>query len=162
MGQVKRSVMIDAPKEAVFGLITDTTRFGDWVFGFAGLDEGPDRLAAGSSFRWTMKGHGLTLKPRSTVTSFAAPDSYREEVRIPGLLRGTLTKTVTQQKRRSQLSWVLDYRIVGGPLGVAVDWLLAHRVAQRAVQRSLEHAKATLEKGQEPSRGGYRRQTAVR
>ena len=41
MGQVKRSVMIDAPVEEVFALMTDTERFGDWVFGFTELTEGP-------------------------------------------------------------------------------------------------------------------------
>jgi uncharacterized membrane protein len=163
MGQVKRSVVIDAPVDEVFGLITDTRRFGDWVFGFVGLEEGPDRLQEGSTFRWKMKGHGLTLKPRSQITSFDAPGSYKEEIRIPGILRATLTKRVTQQKRRTQMSWVLDYRVVGGPLGVAADWLVAHRVAERAVQRSLERAKQVLEKsGQTARSGGYRRQPAVR
>lgn len=163
MGQIKRSVMIDAPIGEVFGLLTDTQRFGDWVFGFAGLLEGPDRLAEGSAFRWKMKGHGLTLKPRSRVVSLAEPERYEEEIRIPGLLRATLTSTVTQQKRRTQLSWVLDYRVAGGPLGVAADWLLAHRVAERAVHRSMEGAKRVLEQANQPARsGGYRRQRAVR
>jgi uncharacterized membrane protein len=162
MGQVKRSVVIDAPVEEVFALMTDTERFGDWVFGFTELTEGPSKLTADASFSWKMKGHGLTLKPRSHIVSFDAPQSYEEEIRIPGILRGTLTKTVIQQKRRAQLSWVLDYRIVGGPLGVAGDWLVAHRVAERAVQRSLDKARQVLETKKQPARGGYRRQTAVR
>ena len=163
MGQIKRSVMIDAPIDEVFALITDTQRFGDWVFGFAGLEEGPNTLGEDATFRWKMKGHGMTLKPRSQITSFNPPDGYTEEIRIPGLLRATLTKTLTQQKRRTQMAWVLDYRVVGGPFGVAADWLVAHRVAARAVQRSLEQAKRVLEKTNQPARsGGYRRQTAVR
>jgi uncharacterized protein YndB with AHSA1/START domain len=162
MGQIKRSVMIDSPVEEVFRLMTDTTRFGDWVFGFSELTEGPSTIDANTSFRWKMKGHGLTLKPRSKIVSFDAPQRYEEEIRIPGILRGTLTKTVTQQKRRTQLSWVLDYRVVGGPLGVAADWLVAHRVAERAVQRSLEKARHLLETKRQPARGGYRRQPAVR
>jgi uncharacterized protein YndB with AHSA1/START domain len=162
MGQIKRSVMIDAPVEEVFKLMTDTKRFGDWVFGFTELTEGPSTLAANASFRWKMKGHGLTLKPRSTIVNFDAPQGYEEEIRIPGILRGTLTKTITQQKRRTQLSWVLDYRVVGGPLGVAADWLVANRVAERAVQRSLDKARQVLETTKQPARGGYRRQPAVR
>lgn len=163
MGQVKKSVTIDAPVEDVFALMADTTRFGEWVFGFAGLDDGPDKLADGATFRWRMKGHGMTLKPRSEVTEFAAPDGYEEEIRIPGLVRATLSKQVIAQKRRTQLSWALDYRVIGGPLGVAIDWAVAHRVAERAVQRSLERAKTLLETPKERAkRGGYRRQTAVR
>ena len=165
MGHIQRSVVINAPVEEVFDLLTDTTRYGDWVFGFAGLDEGPARLAEGDRFRWRMKGHGLTLKPRSTVTALEAPHRYQEEIRIPGLLRATLTKRVVSQKRRTQLSWTLNYRVAGGPLGVAADWLMAHRVATRAVEYSLRGAKRVLET---PKRapavkpGGYRRQTAVR
>jgi uncharacterized protein YndB with AHSA1/START domain len=164
MGQVKRSVVIDASVEEVFGLMTDTKRFGEWVFGFAGLDDGPDRLSDGATFRWRMKGHGLTLKPRCEVIEFDAPAGYEEEIRIPGMVRATLSKRVVAQKRRTQLSWLLDYRVIGGPLGVAIDWLVAHRVAERAVQRSLEGAKRVLEapKQAATARGGYRRQTAVR
>ena len=162
MGQVKRSVVIEASVDEVFGLMTDTRRFKDWAFGFTKLDEGPDELGADSTFRWTMKGHGLTLRPRSRITSFSAPETYQEELRIPGILRATLTKVVVQQKRRTQLSWVVNYRVIGGPLGVAVDWMLAHRVVDRAVLRSLEGAKRVLETTRQPARGGYRRQRAVR
>lgn len=162
MGQIRRTVMIDAPVEEVFALMTDTERFGDWVFGFTELTEGPRTLAANSSFSWKMKGHGLTLKPHSRIVNFDAPQSYEEEIRIPGILRATLTKTVIQQKRRTQLSWSLDYRIIGGPLGVVGDWLVAHRVAERAVQRSMDKAREVLETTKQPARGGYRRQTAVR
>jgi len=47
---------------------------------------------------------------------------------------------------------------------VVIDWLIAHRVAERAVQNSLDGAKRVLETRKQPAttRGGYRRQTAVR
>ena len=164
MGLVQRSVMIDAPVDKVFGLMTDTTRFGEWVFGFAGLDEGPTKLTQDTKFRWRMRGHGLTLKPRSTVTIFDAPGGYEEEIRIPGILRARLEKKVMAEKRRTRLSWSLEYRLIGGPLGAALDWALARRVAERAVQHSLNRAKKVLEAQKQPTatRGGYRRQTAVR
>ncbi len=164
MGLVQRSVVIDAEMEQVFGLMTDTTRFGEWVFGFAGLDEGPSTLSEGTTFRWRMKGHGLTLKPRSTVAALDAPTGYDEEIRIPGILRGQLSKRIVAERRRTRLVWSFEYRLVGGPLGAAADWAIARRVAARAVQRSLEGAKKTLEAQKAPARkGGYRqRQTAVR
>ena len=165
MGHIQRSVVINAPAEGVFALMTDTGRYGEWVFGFAGLDEGPATLAQGDTFRWRMKGHGLTLRPRSTVIACEAPHRYQEEIRIPGLMRATLTKTVVPQKRRTQLSWTLNYRVAGGPFGVALDWLMAHRVAGRAVEYSLQGAKRVLEasgKASAVGQGGYRRQTAVR
>lgn len=164
MGQIRRSVVIEAPADEVFGLMTDTRRFGDWIFGFVGLDDGPEKLSDGATFRWRMKGHGLTLKPRCEIVEFDAPSGYEEEIRIAGVVRGTLSARVVPQKRRTLLSCAFDYRVVGGPLGVAIDWLVAHRVAERAVQRSLEGAKRVLEtpKATATQRGGYRRQTAVR
>ncbi len=165
MGQVQRSVVINAPAEEVFDLMTDTTRYGEWVFGFAGLDTGPAKLSDGDRFRWRMKGHGLTLRPRSTVAALEPPHGYQEEIRLPGILRATLIKQVVPQKRRTQLSWTLNYRMVGGPLGVVADWLMAHRVATRAVEYSLRGAKRVLETPKrvpEVRQGGYRRQTAVR
>lgn len=163
MGHVQRSVVINAPAEEVFNLLVDTTRYEQWVFGFAGLDEGPAKLAQGDTFRWRMKGHGLTLKQRSTVTDLEPPRRYQEELR--GVVRATLTKTVVPQKRRTQLSWTFNYRVPGGPLGVALDWLLVQRVARRMVEYSLRDAKRVLEgtkKAATAPRGGYRRQTAVR
>lgn len=164
MGLVQRSVVIDAPTDKVFALMTDTARFGEWVFGFAGLDEGPEQLSEGTMFRWRLKGHGLTLKPRSTVTTFDEPSGYDEEIRIPGILRAQLSKRIIAEKRRTRLVWSLEYRLVGGPLGAAADWVLAHRVFTRIVQRSLEGAKKTLEAAKQatPKSSYKRRQTAVR
>lgn len=165
MGHIQRSVVIAAPAEEVFDLITDTGRYGEWVFGFAGLDAGPAKLREGDTFRWRMQGHGLTLKPRSKVLLCEPPQRYQEEIHIPGLVRATLTKTVVRQKRRTQLNWTLNYRVLGGPLGVVGDWLVAHRVAGRAVEHSLQGAKRVLErraKATTARQGTYRRQTAAR
>ncbi len=164
MGLVQHSVVIEAPVEEVFALMTDTSRFGEWAFGFAGLEEGPTQLTQDAKFRWKMKGHGMTLKPRSTVVTFDDPTGYEEEIRIPGIMRGRLSKKIVAEKRRTRLSWSLEYRLIGGPLGAAADWALARRVAERAVQRSLAGAKRVLEakKQNATARGGYRRQTAVR
>ena len=165
MTVVQRSVVISAQPDDVFALLTDTTRFGEWVFGFAGLIEGPETIGADTTFRWRMKGHGLTLKPRDAIVAFDAPHSYTEEVRVPGLVRGTLTKTVVPQKRRTQLVWRLEYRVIGGPVGLVADKVLAGRVVRRAVEHCLAGAKRVLETPKQavPStRGGYRRQTAVR
>jgi len=162
MGHVQRSVVVNAPPEEVFGLQVDTDRYGEWVDHFAGLDGEPAALAEGDSFRWRMKLWKLAFRLRSTVAALDPPHRYQEEIR--GLVRGALTKTVSPQKRRTQLSWTLNYRVPGGPFGVAVDWLIAHRLADRAVLHSLQGAKRVLEAPKKPAtqRGGYRRQTAVR
>lgn len=165
MGHVQRSVVINAPAEEVFALMADTRRFDRWVYGFKGLDEGPETLSKGASFRWRVRCYGLTCKVASTVTRFDPPDGYAEEIRVSGLLRATMTKTIVRQKRRTQLSWSLTYRVVGGPLGVVADWLLGHRFANRAVTASLRGAKQLLEtpKKAAPARqGSPRRQTAAR
>jgi uncharacterized protein YndB with AHSA1/START domain len=165
MAVVQRSVVISAQPADVFALMTDTTRFEEWVFGFAGLLEGPETIGADAAYRWRMKGHRLTIRPRSKIIAFDAPRTYTEEVRIPGLVRGTLTKTAVQQKRRTQLVWRLEYRVIGGPAGIVVDKLLAGRVVRRAVEYSLNGAKRVLETPKQAARstrGGYRRQTAIR
>jgi hypothetical protein len=164
MGHIQRSVVINASAEDVFALMTDTGRYGEWVYHFAGLDEGPETLAEGDTFRWRVRLARLTLKPRSTVEQLDPPGLYIEEIRVGRLVRATLTKTVVRQKRRSQLGWTLNYRVIGGPLGVAADWLIGHRLADRAVRESLQGAKRVLEtpKKAAPRPGARRRQTAVR
>lgn len=165
MGRVQRSVVINAPAEEVFALMADSRRFDRWVYGFKGLDEGPETLSKGESFRWRVRCYGVTCKAASTVTRFDPPNSYTEEIRVRGLLRATLTKTIVRQKRRTQLSWSLNYRIVGGPAGVAADWLLGQRFANRAVTESLREAKELLETPKKTAparRGNPRRQAAAR
>jgi uncharacterized membrane protein len=165
MGHIQRTVVINAPAEDVFALMADTGRYGEWVYHFAGLDEGPEILAEGDTFRWRVRLARLTLRPRSTVAQFDPPGLYIEEIRVGRLVRATLTKTVVRQKRRSQLGWTLNYRVIGGPLGVAADWLIGHRLAERAVRESLQGAKRVLEtprKAAATRPGARRRQTAVR
>ncbi len=164
MGFIEHGVMIDASVEKVFGLLCDTTRFDRWVFGYAGLLEGPEKLTENAQFRWRMKGHGLTLKPRSKIIEFTAPTGYTEEIRIPGIVRGQMKKMVIAEKRRTRLKWSFEYRLIGGPIGTAIDWAIAHRVIERAIYQSLQQAKATLEAEKRPAnaQGIYRRQTAVR
>lgn len=165
MGHIQRSVVINAPAEDVFALMADTGRYGEWVYNFAGLDEEPKTLAKDETFHWRVHYSRLTVKPRSKVVQFDAPDRYEEEIRIGKLIRGTLTKTVVRQKRRSQLNWTLNYQVLGGPFGVVLDWLLGQRFAERAVERSLQEAKRLLEEPKKAATtrsGGYRRKTAVR
>ena len=163
MGHVQRSVVINAPAEEVFALLTDTGRYGEWVPGWAGLDEGPATVGEGDSLRWRLYGHRLTFTFRSTITEVEAPRRLREEIRSR-LVRATLTKTVVPQKRRTQLSWTFNYRVPGGPFGVVADWMMGHRVAERLIERSLRNAKQVLEstKRAPAAPRGYQRQTAGR
>lgn len=162
-GHIQRSVLINAPVEEVYKLLVTPGRYGEWVAGFAGLDEGPgEQLAQGTTLRWRMRQlPGLTRKRRGTVSLVEPP--HRCRIELQGFGRPTLTQTVSAQKRRTQLSWTLNYRVPGGPLGKALDWLLLRRRANHLVEQSLRGAKTLLEAAkQEPARGGYRRQTAVR
>ena len=163
MGHVQRSVVINAPAEEVFRLMTEASRYGEWVPGWAGLDEGPATVSEGDTLRWRLYGHRLTFRFRSTIAEVDPPRRLREEIRSR-IVRGTVTKTVVQQKRRAQLSWTFNYRVPGGPFGVVVDWVIAHRVASRLVERSLSNAKQVLEtpKKATTTARSYRRQTAVR
>jgi uncharacterized protein YndB with AHSA1/START domain len=162
MGHIQRSVVINAAPEEVFALLADTGRFGEWVAGFVRLDEGPATLTEDATFRWRMRVLKIPVRVRDTVTEFEPPRQYTEEIRA--IIRATLTKTVVPQKRRTQLSWTLDYRLPGGPLGRPLDWLLVHRLAGRAVEQSLQGAKRVLEAQKKPaaSRRRRKRQTAVR
>lgn len=161
MGHIQRSVVINTAPGEVFDLLADTGRFGEWVAGFAGLDEGPARLAQGATFRWRLRVLKIPIRVRDTVIAFDPPRQYEEEIRA--IVRATLTKTVVPQKRRTQLSWTLDYRVPGGPLGRPLDWLLVRRLADRAVEQSLHGAKRVLEAQKKPAAPRRRRrQTAVR
>lgn len=162
MGQIQRSVVIQATPEEVFALLTDTGRFGEWVAGYGGLVSGPERAGLDDSYSWRFRIWKLAFKERSTIVELDPPRELTEELR--GLVRGTLTKTVVPQKRRTQLRWDFHYRLPGGPLGGALDWLLARRVARRAIEASLQGAKQVLEapKQAAAAQRGRRRQPAVR
>lgn len=158
---LERSVVIHATPDQVYELLIDTSRYGDWVAGYGGLVDGPERVTAGSVYSWRFRRWRLRLRPRCTVTEIET--ARRIEERVAGLVRGTLVKTLVPQKRRTELHWELDYRLPAGPLGKAVDILIARRVARWAVEESLRGAKRVLEAPRKTAaRDRARRRSAAR
>lgn len=153
MGHIQRSVVIHAPPREVYELLLDTSRFEEWVAGFAGLIDGPERVTDGSTYTWRFNRWRLRLRPRSTIT--ALEPEQRIEERVGGVIRGTLVKSLRPQKRRTELHWEFDYRLPAGPVGNLADWLVARRIARRAMEDSLRGAKRVLE-AQRKGGGGDR------
>lgn len=161
MAFLERSVVIHAPPDQVYELLLDTSRYGEWVAGYGGLIDGPDRVDAGVVYTWRFRRWRLRLRPRCTVTGLEP--ARRIEEQVAGLVRGHLVKTLVPQKRRTELHWEFDYRLPAGPLGSAVDFLIARRVARWAMEESLRGAKRVLEAPRKnAARDRARRRSATR
>jgi uncharacterized protein YndB with AHSA1/START domain len=115
--RVEFDVVVDAPPEAVWEVISDPRRLPHWdrhIVRVEGVPAGGLRKGMRYStemrflaFRSTIDGEVLEWDPPK-----------RSAIRLTGLLEATVTSTIEPLAGdRSLLEHVIDYRLRGGPLG---------------------------------------------
>lgn len=117
MTLVEFDIVVDAPPETVWEVISDPRNLPHWDRHIVRVDGvPPEGLSEGTrystemrfmAFRTTVDGHVLEWDP-----------PRRSAIRLTGLLDATVTSTVEPLAGdRSVLEHVIDYRFRGGPLG---------------------------------------------
>ena len=117
LSTIEFDVVVDAPPEAVWEVISDPRRLPHWDRHIVRVDGVPDEgLREGiryttqlrfAAFRSTIDGQVLEWDP-----------PRRSTIRLRGLMDATVTSTVEPLSgERSLLEHVIDYRFRGGPLG---------------------------------------------
>ncbi len=115
-------ILVDAPPERVWAIITDIDRWPDWQPGVSKARlEGP--LAPGSVFRWRASG----LSIRSTLREVAPPSRIGWEGKAPGT-RAVHVWALTAQGAQTAVETEESFE----------GWL--PRLMRRAMQRNLEKA----------------------
>jgi uncharacterized protein YndB with AHSA1/START domain len=141
MVAVKKDVVINAPPEAVFTLVSDPARMPEWL---SGLVEVRVLLGtgAGQQFEWTYKMAGILLRGQSVVVEFV-PNERGVNQSIGGI-PSTWTYTVEPHDEGTTLTIEADYTIPIPVLGKMAEHVAARRNA-RDLEAALLDIKETLE-----------------
>ena len=117
MTQVEFDIVIEAPQEEVWEVISDPRNLPHWDRHIVRVDGvPPEGLREGTRYSTEMRFMALRTTVDGEVLEWDPP--RRSRIRLTGLLDATVTSTVEPLAGdRSLLEHVIDYRFRGGPLG---------------------------------------------
>jgi uncharacterized protein YndB with AHSA1/START domain len=114
---VEFDLVVDAPPQAVWEVISDPRRLPHWDRHIVRVDGiPPEGLHKGSRYTTEMRFMVLRSTIDGNVLEWDPP--HRSKIRLTGLLDATVTSTIEPLAGdRSLLQHVVDYHFRGGPLG---------------------------------------------
>ena len=118
MTLVKFDIVIEAPPEEVWDVISDPRNLPHWDRHIVRVDDVPaDGLREGTRYTTEMRFMAFRTTVDGEVLEWDPP--RRSKIRLTGLLDATVTSTIEPLagSDRSLLEHVIDYRFRGGPLG---------------------------------------------
>lgn len=155
MINVEVDVVIDAPPEAVWEVISDPRRLPHWDRHIVRVDGiPPNGLYRGARYTTEMRFMMFHNTVRGEVLEWDPP--RRATIRLSGLLEATVTSTVEPLSGgRSVLEHVVEYRFPGGPLGeIAARSLARVGGAYLALRRGTLAQKRDIEEGHRSGASG--------
>jgi uncharacterized membrane protein len=114
---VEFDIVVDAPPEEVWEVISDPRNLPHWDRHIVRVDDvPPEGLREGTRYSTEMRFMAFRTTVDGEVLEWDPP--RRSRIRLTGLLDATVTSTVEPLAGdRSLLEHVIDYRFRGGPLG---------------------------------------------
>jgi uncharacterized membrane protein len=143
MAKVERSILINAPTDAIDQIALDASRLPEW---YVGVEETkPDDLypEVDGKVLLVYKAAGVTFRLALTVQELARGDHI--SFQMAGMMVGTQTWSYTPGSGMTRLTALVEYEIPGGALGKIADNLVVERMNTRNLEQSLENLKALAE-----------------
>ncbi len=151
VSEIHKTVTIGASVEKVLAFLDDPKNVPKYA---PNVERVADIMASerriGSTFRVTYKALGMTFDERFTVTGSETPPittpHRRFQIRqsFAGRMTGSLTWTLDAQDNETEASVDIEYELVGGVLGEALDVLVLRRNNERNAEVMLENIKLVL------------------
>lgn len=145
--RVAREIELGVAPEAVYDLVMDPRRLGDWVTIHRGLRDAPaGALQAGSELRQSLNLAGVPFEIDWTVVTAERPARVLWEGRGPALSRARISYELSPTATGSRFRYANEFELPGGPLGrIAGAALAGSHIPERELDRSLERLRALLE-----------------
>ena len=145
--RIEREIELSCPPEAVYDVVMDPRRLGDWVTVHRGLRDAPaGLLRAGSRLRQSLNLAGLPLEIDWTVVTAERPERVLWEGRGPAFSHASISYELLPTPTGSRFRYANEFELPGGPLGrIAGAALAGSHLAEREMDRSLERLRALLE-----------------
>ena len=148
MTEVTVDIDIDAPPEAVWELVMDSDRFGEWVTihrGMHSADPGPPR--EGMRMEQTLCLRGAHFKVKWQLAECESDRLAVWEGKGPMHSRArTVYELSANGDGGTRFRYVNDFKAPGGPLGAAASRLLVGGLPEREARTSLQRLKTLLER----------------
>ena len=147
MSKVEVSIGIAAPPEAVWAVVMDPTRLGEWVTIHRRLGAAdPAPLKRGSTLEQTLELRGAPFKVRWTVAEATRPTLAVWEGAGPARSRArTAYMLAPDGDGGTRFDYENDFTAPLGPLGAVAGQLLVGGLSEREANASLRRLKALLE-----------------
>jgi carbon monoxide dehydrogenase subunit G len=141
---VERTIQIAAPPEAIYDVVMDPKRLGDWVTIHHELDKAPaGKLRKGSRLTQSLKLAGRRFRVNWTVVE-NDPGRVVWEGRGPVASRARVEYGFSPNGKGTRFSYSNEYELPGGPLGKMAGRAVA-KVTEKELEGSLRRLKSLLE-----------------
>jgi carbon monoxide dehydrogenase subunit G len=144
--KIERSIVIAAPPEAVYEVVMDPGRLGDWVTVHKELVHAPDGvLEEGDELAQKLKVAHQTFKVAWTVVKAHRPRDVEWEGHGPMGTKARVSYDLEARDGGTCFNYVNEYELPGGPLGKLGGKAFA-RTAAKEADRTLVRLKGLLER----------------
>ena len=143
--KVERSIEIAAPPEAVYDVVMDPSRLGDWVTVHKKLVHAPERLlTAGDELAQKLKVAGQRFKVSWKVVKAEPARDVEWEGRGPMRTKARVSYDLERRDGGTCFNYINEYELPGGPLG-KLGAKAFERTAGKEADKTLEKLKGLLE-----------------
>jgi carbon monoxide dehydrogenase subunit G len=143
--KIERSIEIAASPEAVYDLVMDPSRLGDWVTVHEELLQAPNGvLDKGDELKQKLKVAGQAFKVSWTVSTAHRPHDIEWDGRGPLGTKARVSYDLEPRGDGTCFNYVNEYDLPGGPLGKLGGKAFERKAAKEA-DRTLVKLKGLLE-----------------
>jgi uncharacterized membrane protein len=141
---VERSILINAPTDAIDAIALDGNRLSEWYVGIERVT--PDELypEVGGHVSLVYKATAVTFNLTLTVQELAR--GHHISYRMAGMMVGTQQWSYSPEGGQTRLTALVEYDMPGGALGKIADKLVVERINAGNLEESLENLKALVER----------------
>lgn len=144
--KVERSIEIAASPEAVYEVVMDPARLGDWVTVHKELVEAPNGvLEEGDELVQKLKVAGQSFKVSWTVAKAHHPRDVEWEGRGPLGTKARVSYDLEPRGDGTCFNYINEYDLPGGPVG-KLGAKAVQRTAGKEADRTLDRLKGLLER----------------
>ena len=144
--KVEQSIVIAAPPEAIYEVIMDPARLGDWVTIHDSLVHAPDGvLEVGDELEQKLKVAGQGFKVTWKVVTAHHPRDIEWEGRGPMGTKARVSYDLEPRDEGTCFNYLNEYELPGGPLG-KIGAKAFQKTAAKEADRTLVKLKGLLER----------------
>ena len=143
MTTLERSILINAPVDAIEAVTDDARRLPEW---YAGIEQAePDDVypEVGGKVDLVYKASGVTFN--LTQTLLERVPGVSGAFQMDGMITGTNRMTFAPEGEGTQVTMGFEYEMPGGGVGKLVDRLVIERMNTQNLEKSLKNLKTLVE-----------------